>query len=127
MHVALAGGLPLARTATRSSPGRRNRRRPALIFKLHPNENAPRAIREIGRLAPGAAVFTTGSAEEMIANCDVLVTRFSIDSVRWSGPGQGDLFRLGIEEMRRLIAGSEPLRRLQDRGCCRGVLQESRP
>ena len=27
--------------------------------------------------APAAMVFTTGSAEEMIANCDALITRFS--------------------------------------------------
>ena len=47
-----------------------------LIFKLHPNENIERATREIHRHAPGAMVFTTGSAEEMIANCDVLITRF---------------------------------------------------
>ena len=48
-----------------------------LIFKLHPNENARRAIGEIHRHVPQALVFTTGSAEEMIANCDVLITRFS--------------------------------------------------
>ena len=48
-----------------------------LIFKLHPNERVERATREIRRHAPGAMVFATGSAEEMIANCDVLITRFS--------------------------------------------------
>jgi hypothetical protein len=48
-----------------------------LIFKLHPNENVERATREIRRYAPGAMVFATGSAEEMIANCDVLITRVS--------------------------------------------------
>src|SRR5262249_31026659 len=48
-----------------------------LIFKLHPNERAGRATREIARHAPQARVYTTGSAEEMIANCSVLITRFS--------------------------------------------------
>src|SRR5262249_55168128 len=48
-----------------------------LIFKLHPNERVGRATREIQRYAPGATVFATGSAEEMIANCAVLMTRFS--------------------------------------------------
>jgi hypothetical protein len=48
-----------------------------LIFKLHPNEHVPRATREIERWAPGSLVFTKGSAEEMIANCDVLVTQWS--------------------------------------------------
>jgi len=48
-----------------------------LIFKLHPNERVDRATREIARYAPDARVYHTGSAEEMIANCSVLITRFS--------------------------------------------------
>ena len=49
----------------------------ALIFKLHPNEEFARAENEINRYAPGAMIFRSGSAEEMIANCDVLITRYS--------------------------------------------------
>jgi hypothetical protein len=48
-----------------------------LIFKLHPNERVARATREIKRYAPQATVYARGSAEEMIANCAVLITRFS--------------------------------------------------
>ena len=48
-----------------------------IIFKLHPSENAVRAIREIKRYAPHAMVFQTGNTNHMIANCDVLVARFS--------------------------------------------------
>ncbi len=48
-----------------------------LIFKLHPNENFTKATREINRWAPGALVYHTGSAEQMIANCETLITRFS--------------------------------------------------
>jgi hypothetical protein len=48
-----------------------------LIFKLHPNEKRDRAIAEIERWAPGARVFSDGSAEEMVANCDVLVCKYS--------------------------------------------------
>ncbi len=48
-----------------------------LIFKLHPNENHERAAREINRQAPDALVYTSGSAEEMIANCHTLITRYS--------------------------------------------------
>jgi hypothetical protein len=48
-----------------------------IIFKLHPNENVARATREIERWAPGALVYSTGRAEEMVANCDVLVTQYS--------------------------------------------------
>ena len=51
-------------------------RRP-MIFKLHPNENAARATREIHRQCPGALVYATGRAEPMIANCDALVTQYS--------------------------------------------------
>jgi hypothetical protein len=48
-----------------------------LIFKLHPNENAERATREILAVAPNALVFADGNAEEMVANCDVLITEHS--------------------------------------------------
>src|SRR5215510_6591547 len=48
-----------------------------LIFKLHPNERVRRATREIARYAPHARAYATGSAEEMIANCSVLITRYS--------------------------------------------------
>lgn len=48
-----------------------------LIFKLHPNENFARAREEVAKYAPGALVFSTGNINEMIANCDVLITRFS--------------------------------------------------
>jgi hypothetical protein len=48
-----------------------------LIFKLHPNEKFTRAIKEIKSLGPDAIVFTDGNVNEMIANCDVLITKYS--------------------------------------------------
>jgi hypothetical protein len=48
-----------------------------LLFKLHPNEELARARAELARLAPEALVFDRGSAEEMIANCDELLTEWS--------------------------------------------------
>ena len=48
-----------------------------LIFKLHPNENVERATAEINKLAPGALVYSSGKIDHMIANCDVLITKFS--------------------------------------------------
>lgn len=48
-----------------------------LVFKLHPNENLARCTREISSIAPDALIFQQGSAEEMIANCDVLITQWS--------------------------------------------------
>ena len=48
-----------------------------LIFKLHPNENEKRSIREIKAIAPNALVYAYGNTEHMIANCDVLITQYS--------------------------------------------------
>ena len=48
-----------------------------VIFKLHPNENVARAIREIKSLDPDALIFTEGNVNHMIANCSVLVTQYS--------------------------------------------------
>lgn len=48
-----------------------------VIFKLHPNENFERASAEIKKLAPNAMIFTIGNIGEMIANCDVLITKYS--------------------------------------------------
>lgn len=48
-----------------------------LVFKLHPNENVERATKEINQYAPGALVYSEGNAGEMIANCDILITRYS--------------------------------------------------
>ena len=48
-----------------------------MIFKLHPNENVPRATREIQRWCPEAKIFAHGSAEEMVANCEVLICQYS--------------------------------------------------
>jgi len=48
-----------------------------MIFKLHPNEKVKRAAEEINKYAPGALVFSTGNTNEMIANCDVLITKYS--------------------------------------------------
>ncbi|MEO6694344.1 MAG: hypothetical protein ABIY50_11575, partial [Ignavibacteria bacterium] len=48
-----------------------------MIFKLHPNENVPRATREINKWAPGSLIYSSGNAYEMIANCDILITMYS--------------------------------------------------
>jgi hypothetical protein len=48
-----------------------------LIFKLHPNEELVRARREVSRYAPSALVFAEGNTNHMIANSDVLITKYS--------------------------------------------------
>jgi uncharacterized short protein YbdD (DUF466 family) len=49
-----------------------------LLFKLHPNEQKDRAIAEIRCFAPSdAMIYTEGNTEQMIANCDELITQYS--------------------------------------------------
>ncbi len=75
-----------------------------LIFKLHPNEKLPRAVDEIRRWAPEAEVFTSGSAEEMVANCDELIVRYS--TLAYVGLALGKKvhsLNFDVEELRRLV------------------------
>jgi hypothetical protein len=73
-----------------------------LIFKLHPNENIERATFEIAAWAPGALVFATGSAEEMVANCDVLITQYSSTVYVGLTLGKEVHSNFSLEELRRL-------------------------
>lgn len=106
-----------------------------LIFKLHPNENVHRATREIERYAPGALVFHEGSAEVMIANCDVLITRYSSTVLVGLALGKEVHSDIAREELRRLLPlqNSSAARNIAE--VCRGILEpapvedesESRP
>jgi hypothetical protein len=49
-----------------------------LIFKLHPNEIYERASKEISENTPSnTLIFQDGNTNEMIANCDELITQYS--------------------------------------------------
>ncbi len=49
-----------------------------MIFKLHPNENFKRAIREIRQVAgDDVPIYTDGNTEHMIANCAALICQYS--------------------------------------------------
>ncbi len=48
-----------------------------IIFKLHPSENIKRAIQEVEKWAPEAMILTSGNTNHMVANCEVLITRYS--------------------------------------------------
>jgi len=96
-----------------------------LIFKLHPNENVKRATREIQRHAPGAMVFATGSAEEMIANCDVLITRFSSTAFVGLALGKETYSDFPMDEMRRLTPVQNGSAALNIASVCRRVLEEA--
>lgn len=95
-----------------------------LIFKLHPNENIERAIREIRTLAPAATVLTTGSAEEMIANCDVLITRFSSTAFVGVALGKETYADLDMETLTRLTPLQNGSAALNIATVCRRVLEE---
>lgn len=74
-----------------------------LIFKLHPNEKVDRATQEINKFAPGALVFHNGNINHMIANCDILITKYS--SVVYVGMlfGKEVHSAFNIEELKRLM------------------------
>jgi hypothetical protein len=74
-----------------------------LIFKLHPNENISRATREIHHFAPDATIFSAGSAEEMIANCDVFITRYSSTVYVALALGKQVFCDLDVDELKRLL------------------------
>jgi hypothetical protein len=74
-----------------------------LIFKLHPNENAARATREIREVAPEALVYARGSAEEMIANCDVLITQYSSTVFVGLALGKECHSSWDLDDLRRLM------------------------
>jgi len=95
-----------------------------LIFKLHPIENVKRATREISRYAPGAMVFATGSAEEMIANCDVLVTRYSTTALVGLALGKETHSDFDMDELRRLMPLQNGTAALNIANVCRRVLEE---
>jgi hypothetical protein len=74
-----------------------------LIFKLHPNENYRRAATEIEKYAPGSIVLQKEIIEPMIANCDVLITRYS--TVVYVGLALGKEVHSDFEinELKRLL------------------------
>jgi len=94
-----------------------------LIFKLHPNEDVPRATREIHRHAQGALVFPTGSAEEMIANCDVLVTRVSSTALVGLALGKETYSDFDMDELRRLTPVQNASAAFNIANVCRRLLE----
>jgi hypothetical protein len=96
-----------------------------LIFKLHPNENIGRATKEIGRFAPGALVYSSGNTEEMIANCDVLITRYSSTVYVGLALGKEVYSDFDVEELRNLtpIQNGSAARRIA--GVCHKLLDAS--
>ena len=74
-----------------------------LVFKLHPNERAARSIREIRAVAPDAPIHTSGCAEELIANCDVLICQYSTTAYVGLALGKEVHSYFDVDELRRLM------------------------
>lgn len=97
-----------------------------LFFKLHPNEDFERSTREIKRYAPEARIFTTGSAEEMVANCQVLICQYSTLAFVGLALGKEVHSYFGLERLKRLLplqSGGRAAERIAE--VCRGLLAES--
>jgi hypothetical protein len=97
-----------------------------LIFKLHPNENHERAAQEIREEAPDALVYVDANIDHMIANCDVLITRFS--SVVYIGMALGkEVYSdFDLAELRAMVPiqnGGISARNIADH--CRAFLEAS--
>lgn len=74
-----------------------------LIFKLHPTENAPRAIREISEHAPDAMVFTHGNVAHMIANAATVITQQSTSTFVAVALGKNVHSNLDVTELKQLM------------------------
>jgi hypothetical protein len=77
--------------------------RRALFVKLHPNERFDRATAEVSRWAPGARVFVDGSAEEMVANCDTLICKYSTLAYVGLALGKEVRSHFALDELRCLL------------------------
>lgn len=74
-----------------------------LIFKLHPNENYERAVEEINKYAPGSLVYHQEKIEPMIANSDVLITRFSTVVYIGLALGKEVYSDFDVESLKKLV------------------------
>jgi hypothetical protein len=95
-----------------------------LFFKLHPNENWERSTREIARWAPGARVYTSGSAEEMVANARVVICQYSTLAFVALALGKEVHSYHGFERLQRLLPLQGGTAALRIADVCRGLLAE---
>ena len=95
-----------------------------MIFKFHPNENLDRAEREVKQHAPGALIFRSGSAEEMIANCDVLITRYSSTVFVGLALGKETYSDFPMDELRKLMPVQNNSAPQNIANVCRNVIED---
>ncbi|HVN32942.1 MAG TPA: hypothetical protein VMT45_13255 [Thermoanaerobaculaceae bacterium] len=95
-----------------------------LIFKCHPNEDWDRTSREIRTLVPDALIFCDGNAEQMVANCDVLITQYSTLAFVGIALGKECHSYFDMEQLRHLVPwqnGGTSARRIAD--VCEEVIE----
>ena len=95
-----------------------------MIFKFHPNEDFARAEHEVNRYAPGARTFRSGSTEEMIANCDVLITRYSSTVFVGLALGKETYSDYPMDELRKLLPVQNNSAALNIANVCRRVMKD---
>ena len=98
-----------------------------LIFKLHPNEDVVRATSEISAYAPEAHVYTAGNTEEMIANCDVLITEYSSTVYVGLALGKEVYSKFPMEELERRLPLQNGRAAVNIANVCRDVLGQRQP
>ena len=74
-----------------------------IIFKLHPNEKFDRAEKEINKYAPGSLIFQNEDIDPMLANCDVLITKFSSVAFIGLALGKEVYSAFGTEYLKNLL------------------------
>ena len=97
-----------------------------MIFKFHPNEDLARAEKEVRQYAPGAQTFRDGSAEEMIANCDVLITRYSSTAFVGLALGKETYSDFPADDLRRLLPVQNNAAASNIADVCRRVIADQR-
>lgn len=94
-----------------------------VIFKIHPNEDRKRSIREIRKYFPDAPICTDGNVHHMIANCDVLIAQNS--SVIYTALALGKEVHsyLSLETLKKLLPvqnGGQSAKRIAE--ICRQIV-----
>jgi hypothetical protein len=74
-----------------------------MIFKLHPNENVKKRTAEIKKYAPEALIYHGISIDPLLANCDVLITRYSSTIFPALALGKEVYCDIDIKQVKKLI------------------------
>jgi hypothetical protein len=74
-----------------------------IIFKLHPNENVKKRTAEIKKYAPEALIYHGISIDPLLANCDVLITRYSSTIFPALALGKEVYCDIDIKQVKKLI------------------------